>query len=62
MVAVRAMRLLLARDPAGRFASVKIALEVLELYERDRLAAAAMLGVIDVGRALALISLPAPRR
>jgi serine/threonine-protein kinase len=56
------MRLLLARDPAARFASAKIALDVLELYERDRLAAAAKLGVIDVDQALALISLPPPPR
>jgi serine/threonine-protein kinase len=56
------MRRLLARDPRARMPSAEIALDLLELYERDRLAAATELGVIDVDRALALISLPEPPR
>jgi eukaryotic-like serine/threonine-protein kinase len=56
------MRKLLARTPVQRFSTAHEALGLLELYERDRLAAAAELGVIDVERALAVISLPEPRR
>lgn len=56
------MRRLLARDPAARFATARAALDVLELYQRDRLAAAGQLGVIDVERALAMIALPGPHR
>jgi serine/threonine protein kinase len=56
------MRWLVARDPAERLPSSHLALHLLELYERDRLAAAAELGVIDVERALAVISLPKPQR
>ncbi len=48
---------LVARLPDARFASARAALDVLELYVRDRLAAAAMLGVIDVDRALAIVML-----
>ena len=48
---------LVARLPDARFASARAALDVLELYARDRLAAAAMLGVIDVERALAIVML-----
>ena len=56
------MRKLLARMPVQRFSTAHEALGVLELYERDRLAAASELGVIDVEKALAVISLPEPRR
>jgi hypothetical protein len=56
------MRRLLARDLDGRFASARDALDVLEAYRRDRLLAASMLGVIDIDRALATISLPVPRK
>ncbi len=52
------MRKLLARLPDDRFATAHDALEVLELYERDREGAAAALGIIDVAKALAMISLP----
>ena len=52
------MRKLLARDREQRFPTAHQALEVLELYQRDRLAAASALGVIDVDKALKLISLP----
>ncbi len=52
------MRKLLARDPDARVATAQDALDWLELYESDRLAAAGKLGVIDVDKALALISLP----
>jgi serine/threonine-protein kinase len=56
------MRKLLARDLDRRFGSARAALDVLEAYRRDRLLAAAMLGVIDVDRALAMISLPVLRK
>jgi serine/threonine protein kinase len=56
------MRKLLARTPVQRFSTAHEALQLLELYERDRLAAASELGVIDVEKALAVISLPEPRR
>jgi serine/threonine protein kinase len=56
------MRRLLARDVSKRFTTAHEALEWLELYERDRLAAAGKVGVIDVDRALAVISLPAGPR
>jgi serine/threonine-protein kinase len=56
------MRKLLARDLDRRFGSARAALDVLEAYRRDRLLAGAMLGVIDVDRALATISLPVPRK
>ncbi len=56
------MRVLLARDPARRPATAQAALEVLELYERDRLAAGSVLGIIDVDRAAEMISLPGPHR
>lgn len=56
------MRKLLARDPNARFATAHRALEVVEVYERDRLAAAGMLGIIDVERALDVVSLPPPPR
>jgi eukaryotic-like serine/threonine-protein kinase len=49
---------LLARDPAGRFASAQHAHDMLELVERDPREAASRLGIIDVPRALAMISLP----
>jgi hypothetical protein len=56
------MRRLLARTPVQRFSTAHEALRLLELYERDRLEVAAELGVIDVEKALAVISLPEPRR
>ncbi|HUS33280.1 MAG TPA: serine/threonine-protein kinase [Kofleriaceae bacterium] len=56
------MRRLLARAPVARFSTAHEALQVLELYQEDRLAAAAELGVIDVEQALAVISLPEPPR
>jgi serine/threonine-protein kinase len=52
------MRHLLVRDPARRAQTAAVAAQWLELYERDRLLAARELGVIDVERALAVISLP----
>ena len=54
------MRKLIARDPAHRFASARVALDVLELLRTDPLAAAAALGIIDVERALAVVWLPDP--
>jgi serine/threonine protein kinase len=56
------MSKLTARAPVARFSTAHEALHVLELYEHDRLAAAAELGVIDVEKALAVISLPERRR
>jgi eukaryotic-like serine/threonine-protein kinase len=56
------MRRLVARDREQRFATAHAALELLELYQRDRLAAASLLGVIDIERALAVVSLPDPPR
>jgi eukaryotic-like serine/threonine-protein kinase len=56
------MRRLLARDRDRRILTAELALELVELYERDRLAAAAQLGVIDVERALSVVSLPEPPR
>ena len=56
------MAKLIARRPEGRFASAREALDVIETYRRDRDAAAALLGVIDTERALAVVWLPdAPR-
>jgi serine/threonine-protein kinase len=51
------MKKLAARQREQRFASAHEALTVLELIERDPLAAGTALGVIDVERALAVISL-----
>ena len=49
---------LVARDPAARFASAHDALAMLDLIERDVEAAKLALGITDVARALATISLP----
>jgi serine/threonine-protein kinase len=54
------MHKLIARKPLSRFATARIAYDLLTLFESDRLAAAAELGVIDVARALAVVSLPDP--
>jgi len=56
------MRLLHARSREQRMPSAHRALELIEMYQRDRLEAAAALGVIDVERALAVVSLPYPPR
>jgi eukaryotic-like serine/threonine-protein kinase len=56
------MRRLLVRDRDRRILTAELALELVELYERDRMAAASQLGVIDVERALAVVSLPEPPR
>jgi serine/threonine protein kinase len=53
---------LLARDRDQRIATAHRALELIELYQRDRLAAAGELGVIDVDLALSIVSLPAAPR
>ncbi|MEO6776427.1 MAG: serine/threonine-protein kinase [Kofleriaceae bacterium] len=56
------MAKLIARKPDQRFATARDALDVIETYRRDRDAAAALLGVIDTERALAVVWLPdAPR-
>jgi len=49
---------LIARLPAERFPSARAALDVLDLYGRDRDAAGLALGAIDVERALGVVSLP----
>ena len=54
----RYTRKLMARHADGRFASATEALEVLALLDRDPAEAGLRLGVIDVARALATISLP----
>ena len=51
------MRHLIARSPDDRFPTARDARALLELYARDRLAAASLLGVIDVERALAIVTL-----
>ena len=56
------VRLLVARDRDQRMPSAHRALELIEMYKRDRMEAAAHLGVIDVERALAIVSLPLPPR
>jgi len=48
---------LIARRPDDRFPTARAARELLELYARDRLAAASVLGVIDIERALSIVSL-----
>jgi serine/threonine protein kinase len=54
----RFMRKLAARSRDDRFASAHDALAVLELVDRDPAAAASELGIMDVAKALATISLP----
>ncbi len=51
---------LMARTLEARFRSAHEALRVLELYEKDRDAARLALGIMDVGRALDVVSLPPP--
>ncbi|HEY3803578.1 MAG TPA: serine/threonine-protein kinase [Kofleriaceae bacterium] len=48
---------LIARRPDDRFGSAREAKGVLELYAQDRLRAAAVLGVIDIERALSIVTL-----
>jgi serine/threonine-protein kinase len=57
-ILTRYLAKLTARDPEQRFATAHDALEVLELIERDPAEAAGRLGIIDVAKALATISLP----
>ena len=53
-------RKLMARRPDDRFETAGAALAVLDLISSDRESAALALGIMDVERALALVSLPAP--
>lgn len=55
------VRKLMARDLTRRFASARQALDVLDLVERDPAEAALALGIMDVARALAVVSLPRSR-
>ncbi len=51
---------LMARRLDARFASAYDALETLDLIDRDRDEAALALGIMNVGRALSIVSLPPP--
>jgi len=51
---------LMARSVEDRFASAHDALVVLDLYEKDRDAAKLALGIMDLPRALDVVSLPPP--
>jgi len=53
---------LMARDLAQRFSSARHALHVLKLLETDPKSAGPALGIMDIAKALALISLPPPKR
>jgi serine/threonine protein kinase len=55
-------RKLMARKLTDRFANAHVALEVIDLVDRDREAAALALGKIDLAKAIAVISLPEPPR
>ncbi|MGE5185691.1 MAG: serine/threonine-protein kinase [Acidobacteriota bacterium] len=57
-IATRYLGKLVARDPAARFATAKDALAMLDLMHSDPDAASLALGITDVARALATISLP----
>jgi serine/threonine-protein kinase len=52
---------MMARRLEQRIGSAYEALEVLALIDRDRDAAALVLGIMNVDRALSIVSLPAPR-
>lgn len=54
------VRKLLARERAQRFSSARHALDVLALLQTDPAAAGPSLGVMDVAKALAVVSLPEP--
>ncbi len=56
----RFCRKLVARDREQRFSSARHALMVLEMIGTDRAAAGAALGIMDVDKALAVVSLPPP--
>jgi serine/threonine-protein kinase len=56
------MRKLVARQPDDRFASAHAALAALELVDSDPPAAALALGIMDVAKAIAVVSLPDPSR
>ncbi len=56
----RFARKLMARRLGDRFATAHAALGVLDLIERDRLEASLALGIMNVGRALDVVSLPPP--
>ena len=56
----RFCRKLVARDREARFGSARHALTVLDYLSTDRSAAAAALGIMDVERAMAVVSLPPP--
>jgi len=53
---------LLARDPDSRFATAREALTMLDLVQSDRRGAGLMLGIMDVEKAMAVVSLPPPPR
>ncbi len=55
-------RKLMAREVARRFASARDALTVLDLVESDPAVVGPALGLMDVGRAAAVVALPEPPR
>jgi eukaryotic-like serine/threonine-protein kinase len=58
----RFCRKFLARRPDERFQTARQALDVLKLLQQDPAAAGPALGVMDVAKALAVVSLPMPRK
>jgi serine/threonine protein kinase len=56
----RFCRKLVTRDREKRFSSARHALIVLDMITNDRAAAGAALGIMDVEKALAVVSLPSP--
>ena len=57
-VVAKFLHRLIARAPNERFASAKIASEILVLMESDPQEAAGRMGIIDVAKSLSMISLP----
>jgi serine/threonine-protein kinase len=55
-------RKLMARGPGERFATARAALDLLDLMDLDRGAAATELGVMDTVKASGIITLPEPRK
>ena len=58
----RFCRKLMSRDLDRRFQTARQALHVLKLVETDPAAAGPALGIMDVEKALSIVSLPAPKR
>jgi serine/threonine-protein kinase len=58
----RFCRKFLARRPDERFQTARQALDVLKLVQTDPVAAGPALGIMDVAKAIAVVSLPMPRK